>query len=209
VITNAEPLLLQGDLAWDLAERAMTLGEVAWDIETTGLDWRSDVIRTVQVAVGSDIAVVQLRQWETPKVLACLLEEGSIKKTFHHAAFDLRFMAYHWQLEPANIRCTKVAAKIAEPGLGHGSYSLRPLLRRHLSVDLDKSEQTSDWSVDDLSPAQLAYAGNDVRYLSALHAHLVGLVEARGALDLLSASYGYLPARVRLDLDGAGDVFAY
>ena len=53
------------------------------------------------------------------------------------------------------------------------------------------------------------YAATDVVYLSDLYDQLMLRAQRTGADDLIRASYEYLPTRVKLDLLGSGDVFAY
>lgn len=206
---TGEPTLYRGDIDQEMADRARAHGLVAWDIETTGLDWSQDRIGTCQLAVAGDIAVVQLEGWEVPDRLRSLLEDPSVVKIFHHAPFDLRFMAHHWKADPTNIACTKIASKILDPGLDSRAHSLKPVLERYLGVVIDKGEQRSDWVRESLSDAQVAYAATDVQYLAELYELMVRRAVGVDVAPLLRASYDYLPTRVKLDLMGVGDVFDY
>lgn len=197
------------DLAEEALSRARAFGRVAWDIETGGLDWSHDQIHTCQVALGDEIAVVQLRPGTVPTNLRSLLADPRVVKVFHHAPFDLRFMTHQWAVTPASVACTKIAAKIVYPGRTREEYSLKPLLRDLLAVEIDKEQQVSDWSREELSPAQLDYAANDVRYLDRLYEVLHAAAERLGVSRLVTASYEYLPTRVLLDLAGTGDVYQY
>lgn len=192
----------------DLHEARRT-GQVAWDIETTGLDWRADQIGTCQIALPDRVLVVQLAAGEVPTRLAKLLADGDVLKIFHHAPFDLRFMTYQWGVASANIACTKVASKIIEPGLEHDRYSLKWSLLRHLNVRVDKSERLSDWANTRLSNNQVEYAARDVLYLADLLATLKAQATAQGVGDLVDRSFAYLPTRVELDIRGLEDVYTY
>ena len=204
-----QPTLHRGDIDGQILDGARSVGQVSWDIETTGLDWATDEIRTVQLAFADAVVIIQLQPWRRPALLNSLLEDRSVRKVFHHAPFDLRFMVGHWNARPANVACTKIAAKILDPGRDKSHYSLKPVLERHLGIVISKDQQVSDWSRDELSPAQLAYAASDVRYLRELLSHLLSSAHQKGLADLIESSFAYLPTRVRLDLSGAGDVFAY
>src|SRR5688572_3027489 len=107
---TVEPRLYRGDVDEVVLERARARGVVAWDIETTGLDWRSDDIRTCQLAVGDDISIVQVGNWGVPDNLRSLLQDAAVLKVFHHAPFDLRFMTHHWKADAVNVACTKIAS---------------------------------------------------------------------------------------------------
>lgn len=201
--------VMRRDLNEDFFTSAYQSDQVAWDIETTGLDWRVEEIGTCQIFVpGTGVAIVQL-DGSVPERLRDLLTTPSVTKVFHHAPFDLRFMAHQWKARPARIACTKVAAKITCPGLDKSEYSLKPLARRVLDIDLDKSQQRSNWLRATLSQQQLAYAAADVLFLLPLLQELLDQAQRSDLVDLVEASFAYLPVRVELDLAGAGDVFAY
>jgi ribonuclease D len=190
-------------------DRAARSGRVAWDIETTGLDWRTKQIGTVQIANANEIAVVQLKPGQVPRRLSRLLASTVVEKVFHHAAFDLRFMAWSWQVQAQNIACTKVLSKILDPAAPHDQHSLKPILERYLGVNITKDEQRSDWAAGILRAEQVAYAAADVRHLLALFDVMKERAHAVGVWQLACASFEYLPTRVELDLRGSGDVYAY
>lgn len=190
-------------------DSAMRLeGFSAWDIETDGLDFHRDAIRTCQVYVpGAGVEVVRLpTDRAVPPRLADALSSERVFKVFHHAPFGLRFMRRRWGVRPRNVGCTKLMSKIVEPD--RASHSLAPLVLEYLGIELDKSMRLSDWS-QDLTAEQLAYAANDVLYLPDLYRHLLKDALNIGVADLIGQSFAYLPIRVETDLQGSGDVFAY
>jgi ribonuclease D len=199
--------VFDGDLDDAAFERALDASVLAWDIETTGLDWRVERIATVQIQV-EDVTYVARVNGHTPHHLKALMEDQAILKILHHAMFDLRFLAFHWNVTPANVACTKIASKLLDPDLPSKDHSLAPLVRRCLGVDLDKNAQTSDWT-GTLSRTQLDYAANDVRYLWKLYECLDQRLRDVGLLDLRNRCYAHLPTRVELEVKGFPDVFAY
>jgi ribonuclease D len=197
----------EGDLDERAFERALGVSALAWDIETSGLDWRTDKIGTVQVQIDGLICVVRING-RLPHRLKALMEDPTILKVLHHAMFDLRFLAYHWDVTPARVACTKIASKLADPQIPCKEHSLAILARRYLGVELDKGPQTSDWT-DELTPAQLRYAANDVRYLWQLYERLDERIRHEGLLDLRERCYAHLRTRVELEIGGFPDVFEY
>jgi ribonuclease D len=193
------------DFYWTAAET----GELAWDIETSGLDWRIERIGTCQIATSTAINIVVLDASHVPKRLTSVLESPDVQKVFHHAPFDLRFMAWHWKANPRNVACTKIASKILEPHLPSGEHSLQSVLERHLGITISKDQQRSDWLAQDLTDEQLHCAAVDVAHLVDLKHQLVTLCENADVVDLLYDSWHYLPTRTMLDLRGSGDIFAY
>jgi ribonuclease D len=211
VTTTTSVALYRGDVPADFVADLRAAGQVGCDIETTGLDFRSDTIGTVQLfAPSTGAAVVQIDAGVVPSRLCDLLEWDNVQKIFHFAPFDLRFLRYHWKVRARNIACTKVASRILNPDLETPQHSLQPLLKRYLNVHIDKGAvRTSDWTANELTEEQLAYAVKDVAYLPDLLDILMSHSRAVGLADVIERSFAYLPVRVETDLRGCGDVFAY
>ena len=207
-VRDAQPVkVLRDDLDEQGFEHALRAGTIAIDIETTGLDWRHERIGTVQMQIEDTTYVIRV-SGSVPYHLRAIVEDASIRKILHHAMFDLRFLAHHWGVVPAGIACTKIASKLAEPDAPCTEHSLAPLLLRHLGVELDKSQQTSEWT-GELSTKQLQYAADDVRYLLPLYDLLDEKLRHEGRDDLRDRCYAHLPTQVELEIGGFPDVFAY
>jgi ribonuclease D len=202
--------VVRGDLSDELAAAFAAGPRVAWDVETSGLDWRQDRLGTCQLfAEGVGVAVVSVGDGRPGRLIA-LLEDPAVQKVFHHAPFDLRFMIRAWGVKPASIRCTKVASKLLEPSAPNEAHSLQELAFRYLGVSLAKGAvRTSDWSVSYLTAEQLEYAAGDVLHLPALLDALWRALQDAGRHALYDACCAFLPARVTLELGGYPDVFAY
>jgi ribonuclease D len=199
-------VVLSGDLDERTFERLARSSVLAWDVETTGLDWRTDRLGTVQIRDRAGVALVQHLD-QQPRLLRQLLEAPDVLKLLHHAMFDLRFMTAAWHATPVNVACTKVAAKLLR--VPHAAQSLAPLVERYLQVRLDKAQQTSHWLGSNLSEAQLQYAAGDVWYLEDLMTCLRRDLEAEGLWELAQACFAHLPTRVALEIKGFEDVFVY
>jgi ribonuclease D len=198
-----------GDLSTSEVDNARRVGLVAWDIETSGLEWKKHRIATCQIFVPNyDVYLVQLNEAvKAPPNLRSLLIDSNVLKIFHHAMFDLRFMAFHWSVESNNVACTKIASKLLDSI--ETDHSLQRILQKYLKVRIDKESRVSNWLNDDLSKEQLEYAASDVIYLPRLFALLQDRLEFCNRWDLAMRTFQFLPTRVQLDLLGAGDVFSY
>ena len=183
---------------------------VAWDVETTGLDWRRERLATCQLfAEDTGVVIISLDD-RKPDRLATLLEDPAVEKVFHHAPFDLRFMIHAWQVRPASIRCTKVASKLLEPEAPNQIHTLQQLVARHLGIALAKGPvRTSDWTAPDLAPEQIEYAAGDVLHLPDLLDVLTDALHKAGLTRLYDDCCAFLPARTVLELGDYPDVFAY
>lgn len=201
--------VVQGDVtpALDWAARDSRL--IAWDIETNGLDWKNGRIGTCQLYVpGYGTEIIRVGG-QVPERLRELLMSERVTKVFHHAPFDLRFMSHHWNVRPKSIACTKILSKIVRPDLDANQHSLKPALLRYLGVEIDKTQQTSDWQSPELTAEQLEYAAKDVEFLIPLFETLTGMARRQGLADVVERTFQYLPTRVETDLRGCGDVFSY
>lgn len=202
--------VLSGDLPGNLADTFARSRRIAWDIETTGLDWRRDRIGTCQLFAEAVGAVVVSVGEDRPTALARLIEDSMVEKVFHHAPFDLRFMVSAWQVLPAAIRDTKVASKILDPAAPNQMHSLQQLVGRYLGVSLPKGAvRVSDWSASELTDEQVRYAASDVVHLLRLLDDMEKALHASERRELYDSCCAFLPARVTLELGDFPDVFGY
>lgn len=201
---------VRGDLPEEMLVAFVSASRVAWDVETTGLDWRHDRLATCQLFAEEAGTTVVMVSDQKPLRLVALLEDPAVEKVFHHAPFDLRFMIHAWQARPMSIRCTKVASKLLEPDAPNEAHSLQQLTARHLGVALLKgSVRTSNWLAPELTAEQLAYAASDVLHLPALLDVLCNALRKAELSQLYEECCAFLPARARLELGQYPDVFAY
>jgi ribonuclease D len=201
--------LVESDVSSDFESAVRDARIVAWDIETSGLDWRLDRIGTCQLHVPNVGTQIIRMNGHQPERLRELLMSEHVRKVFHHAPFDLRFMRYQWKASARSVACTKILSKIVRPEASSEEHSLKPTLERFLGVVLDKSQQTSNWLSPTFTQEQLMYAVRDVEYLVPLLDTLMDEARANGVADIAERTFEYLPTRVETDIRGCGDVFAY
>ena len=200
--------LHQGDLPGDL-----DLGDVvAVDSETMGLNPARDRLCVVQLSSGDGRAhLVQFPPgggYDAPNLKALLADPGRLK-LFHYARFDLAVLRRFLGVACAPVYCTKVASKLVRTYTDR--HGLKDLCREVLGLDLDKTEQSSDWGSPSLSESQLRYAARDVLHLHGLRLRLDEMLAREGRSSLAAACFGFLPVRAELDLAGwdGQDVFAH
>jgi ribonuclease D len=104
-------------------------------------------------------------------------------KVLHAAGQDTEILHWHAGIISENIFDTQIAAALV--GLGD-QLSYARLVDQLLGVALSKGESYSDWLQRPLSPAQTAYALDDVRYLLSLHDALRQRLEAMGRTTWLA-----------------------
>lgn len=203
-----EVRMYDNDTPQEFIDLILDKGIVAWDIETSGLLWNYDKIAICQLYIPNGPAAIVRIHKALPKQLQSLLFNSSIKKIFHHAMFDCRFMGYYWKVIPQNIACTKLAAKLLDKE-NENKNTLQSLLDQHLNIRIDKTLSTSNWFAPMLTEQQKMYAIADVQYLPTLLNVLEDKLRLEGILDLAHACFAHIPTRVQLDIMGYKDIYVY
>ncbi|MGM0542141.1 MAG: ribonuclease D [Pseudomonadota bacterium] len=100
--------------------------------------------------------------------LTALLTDPNTLKVFHSARQDIEVL---YQLEdkmPVSIFDTQIAALFLKRGEMAG---FARVIKEELGVIIDKSQTRTNWHHRPLTPEQIEYALDDVRYLSPLYEH--------------------------------------
>ncbi len=199
--------LHKGDIPADL-----DLGDViAVDTETQGLNPHRDKLCLVQLSSGDGNAhIVQLDRetYDAPNLKAMLGDQKKLK-IFHFARFDIAVCKKYLEIDCSPVYCTRTASRLVRTYTDR--HGLAQCCRELLSVDLNKQQQSSDWSASDLSDAQIEYAASDVYHLHALKEKFDEMLSREGRLELAYQCFEFLPVRADLDLKGWAfeDIFAH
>jgi hypothetical protein len=148
-----------------------------WSLRVRTLHPKSADIRLIQVYDGGDsVHIFDLKQGVNLETLRPLFDRPMIA---HNAGFEKRFLA-HEGIHASNLRCTMQMAKKINPD----AASLEAAAYYFLGARLDKSFQKADWSVPELSNAQIKYAACDAwicfliyTYISGPHKQSLALVQ--------------------------------
>ena len=145
-----------------LSDVLAALPAFALDIETT--EWwnrHRERIALIQIAFRAKgrikVFIIDALPEFDPEPLRLPLENSSIVKIIHNAAFDATRLSKHYDFSLAPVFDTMLAARRS----GDRKYSLKAQAETHLNFPLDKSAQTSDWSRRPLDNRQLYYAALD------------------------------------------------
>jgi len=189
-------------------------GDITIDTETLGLNIKRDRLCLIQLRNESNkkVYLIKFEKDISPansKNIKSLLEDKSLTKIFHYARFDMAVLKENLNINVKNVFCTKIASKLTRTY--SSKHGLKDLVKEILNIELDKTEQTSDWSQKKLTKQQIQYAMNDVIYLSDLKKNLESkLLEAK-RLKTFKSIMNFLDTRVELDLMGweNTDIFAH
>jgi ribonuclease D len=109
-----------------------------------------------------------------------LFENSAITKIIHHSNNDILLLD-KMGCRIKGVMDTDVAAKV----LNYERSSLATVLKEEFNIEIDKSQQSSNWNKRPLTEAQLQYAAIDVIYLHRIKAKLLEEVEQLGRLHWL------------------------
>jgi len=165
-------------------EKLLNAEIIAVDIET--YDHKNiesfGKIRLVQVATEYDIFVFDLFQIELPQFFIDILENPQIIKIMHHAIFDISHLIKYYNCKIENSFCTAISSRILSSGLSIRN-SLKATAKRFLDIDIDKTEQTSDWG-GELTSSQIEYAAEDAKILIPLYKKLNSILKEKKLLHI-------------------------
>jgi len=202
--------VFDSDLSEAALQHYLQADSIAVDTETMGLRPHRDRLCLVQLCnPQGQITVIRIVQGQaTAPNLQQLLESDQILKIFHFARFDVAALRYHLNIAVQPLFCTKVASKLARTySPRHG---LKEVVKELEGVDLDKSAQSSDWgNPANLTPEQLRYAANDVRYLVPVQQKLTDMLKRENRWLLAQQCFQIIPTLAGLDLLGYEAVFEH
>ena len=166
-----------------LCAQAQAEGRFALDLEFIREHSYVPRLALLQMAVSDTCAIIDPLEVHDLSPFLELCKSPQTLKVLHAAGQDTEILHWHAGIISENIFDTQIAAALV--GLGD-QLSYARLVDQLLGVSLSKGESYSDWLQRPLSPAQTAYAFDDVRYLLPLHDALRQRLEAMGRTTWLA-----------------------
>jgi ribonuclease D len=167
-----------------LLERSRSHGRISIDTEFMREKTYWSKLCLVQVAVGDECALIDPLAGDDLGPLLEVLADPSVIKIFHAGSQDLEIFYRMAGRAAAPVFDTQIAATVA----GFPSQvGYARLMKDLFDVDIDKSDTFTDWARRPLTPAQIEYALNDVRYLDGAYLELTGRLERDGRTGWLAA----------------------
>src|SRR3712207_4601272 len=138
-----------------LADRARAAGRLGIDTEFMPEGRYRPLLCLVQVAVDSDIAVLDPLEGFDPAPLAGVLADPAVEIVLHAGRQDVAILRREWRIELTNVFDTQVAAGFAGFSAQAGYNGL---LQDVLRIRVDKTASFTRWDARPLSAEQLRYA---------------------------------------------------
>jgi ribonuclease D len=175
--------------------------EIAFDTEADSFYSYKEKVCLIQVTAGEQDWLVDPLAGFDLAPLGEVFADPSRRKVFHDGEYDVLLLKRTQGFAFANLFDTRVAAAV----LGSTSPGLASTLHAHFGLELDKSQQRSNWAQRPLSPKQLKYAQIDTHYLLPLMREQVPELERRDRRCIVDAECVRLeriePPVVRFDAD--------
>ncbi|BAZ33909.1 DNA polymerase I-like protein (plasmid) [Cylindrospermum sp. NIES-4074] len=175
---------------------------LALDCETTGLDPLIDSIRLIQIAAPNH-PVVLIDLPAIPKSDRPLLKKllcNSAVKIAHNAKFDWQFLTLAGLQPSGQFFDTQLAYKVLTAGLKTSS-SLQNIAKKLLHLQLDKTQQISDWCKP-LTKAQLHYAAVDAAILLDIYPIILKKLKQTKLLKIAQLEFQCMPVVAQMELNG-------
>lgn len=194
--------------ACDLLKTEDYLG---FDTETTALDPYDGIVRLVQLSNGNDTKVIDLKPFadsgdlKTHPALAPLRELLSAPKPIkvaHNAKFDAKWVRHHLGIDVGGVFDTLVASQLIAAGDQDRRHNLAEVANFFLGIEVDKSEQVSDWSADELSQSQIQYAAKDAAIMVALREKIVERLKQDELIKVAKLEFDCVMPIAQMELNG-------
>ncbi len=167
------PVIDSTDAILELTRRLLAERFVALDTESDSLYHYREKVCLIQLSSpGTGTVVVDPLGPGAPDSLGQVMENPAVTKILHGSDFDITSLKRDFGWTFAGMFDTAIAARF----LGWTSFGLAAVAKRLLDIDMQKGEQTSDWSIRPLPERMLAYAGEDVEHLVEIYAALTTLL---------------------------------
>ena len=166
---GAAPLLTTNEELHELIEHLRASGKFAYDSEFIGELTYHPKLCLVQVASATRVALIDPLADIDLKPFWELLCDPAVEKIVHAGDQDVEPVVRHLNRAPANFFDTQIAAGFC--ALPY-PVSLSKLVMELTGAKLGKGLTFTHWDQRPLSPMQLRYAADDVRFLPAVRAEL-------------------------------------
>lgn len=192
-----------------VCQEAAALQAIGVDSETTDLDPYKGELRLIQIATSpTTVKIIDLRKFSEPKKnsdLDCLRDlffAPRPTKVLHNAKFDAKWLKLHVGAELGGIFDTLLGSQILAAGETDRRHNLADVTYEFVGEELDKSEQVSNWSADELSPSQLEYAAKDAGIVLRIREKMIERLKAENLIEVAKLEFDCVQPIAHLELAG-------
>ena len=184
--TSEVPLITTPAALAELIDHIRSAGRFAFDTEFVSEDTFEPVLCLIQVATADRMAAVDAIALRDVRPFWDLVVDPAVEIVMHAASEDLRICKFQTGRVPPKLFDVQLAAAFV--GFGY-PLSLGNLMSQTMHVTVFGGETRTDWRKRPLTPAQLRYAMDDVKYLLPLADRLDSELRALGRRDWVEAEF--------------------
>ncbi|MBK8813125.1 MAG: hypothetical protein IPN69_20670 [Acidobacteria bacterium] len=184
---------------------------LGFDTETTELDPFDGDLRLVQLSSGKNTFVIDIKPFSKLGNLRSLAELKPLRdllfaprpiKIAHNAKFDAKWIKHHLGTDLNGIFDTMLASQLIAAGDQDRRHNLAEVAAFFLGIEVDKSEQVSDWSAAELSPSQIQYAAKDAAVMIALRERIVERLKQDELINAAKLEFDCVMPIAAMELNG-------
>jgi DNA polymerase-1 len=184
---------------------------LGFDTETTELDPYDGNIRLVQFSNGKNTYVIDLKPFADRGDIKTMPELAPLRdllsaprpiKIAHNAKFDVKWICHHLGVDINGIFDTLLASQLIAAGDQDRRHNLAEVANFFLGVELDKSEQVSDWSAEELTQSQIQYAAKDAMIMVGLREKVVERLVQDNLVKTAKLEFDCVVPIARMELNG-------
>jgi DNA polymerase-1 len=185
-------------------ERLSHAEAIGLDTETTDLNPHDGRLRLIQLSTPDyPTQIIDLNRIppfpDHFKPLKQLLEEPRPRTVCHNGKFDAKWLKHSLDIDLTGIFDSQLAAQIIDYP---GKHSLRAVAGKYLNIELDKTQQLSDWNAPELSEEQYAYAARDAQALVPLRQAMIPRLLQDGLVATAQLEFEAITAFGDIELNG-------
>jgi DNA polymerase I-like protein with 3'-5' exonuclease and polymerase domains len=180
-------------------------GPIGLDTETSGLDWITCKLYTIQLYVGGNTYVFNCLKFKQIEYLVHLINTRTL--VGHNIKFDTKVLLAKTGVLLTNVYDTMLAEVLINQGLGKKFYSLAELVQQYYGVDLSKEVRASFYELGELfelTDEQLTYAANDVQYLTGIRDSQLEKLATQNQTNVLDLEMRLVPVIAKMEHKGVG-----
>ncbi len=178
----------------DLVAHLRAAGRFAFDTEFVSEETFEPVLCLVQVATRDRLAVIDPIAIGDMVPFWDVVVDPSVEVVMHAAGEDLRICRFQMGKLPARVFDVQIAAGLV--GFGY-PLSLGNLVYQVLQTSVAGGETRTDWRRRPLSPAQLRYALDDVRYLLGMADTIKARLTQLGRLEWAEDEFAHFVGAIQ------------
>lgn len=179
--------------------------ELSLDIETTSLDPYSSTLLLLQLEVGEDIFLFDVRKVGIEFISYVLDIIKSTNKLCigHNIKFDIEHLFIHTDILLENVYDTMIAEVLINQGIGKQFYSYAELADKYCMVEINKDIRETFADFDGtLTNEQLTYSALDVKWLKDIRKAQSSKLKKQGQSKVERLEMDLVPVVASMELNG-------